>query len=520
MNCSRFAAAGFAAMAIWVALPSVASAADYCVAPNYDCGPNNFQKLQDALQQAASTQEADRVLLGEGTYVAPANQFAFFYNAPQSPVEIVGAGRNRTLITAPTNAIDRVFLLNGGPDSSVHDLTIRIPPKVGEGLRGLVLMTSTARQLDVVADENQGWPIRGADILNDAVLEDSSIALNTSKSTTGVYAGTMSPGDSATVRNTTVVARTGVESIGFTTVDRSRITGGDVGMIARGPDITVRNSLVRQTDTFGALLKAETRSGTDTKLTADGVTLVGQATPDVSGIVATTGDHPAQSIDVDVSNSLIRGAANSLAAATPGIDAGTAKIHTSYSDYDPAGNLAFGATIDSDHATNVGDAGFVDPANGDFRLGAGSPLVDRGDPDVAQGLDIDGNPLVADGNGDGFARRDLGAFELQPAPPTQGDTQAPVITAFHARRSRVSYRLSESARIVVKVQRRLPGKRTRYRTLGTVAKPAKQGANRLKLSRRIRAKDARPGRYRAVIVAIDAAGNHSTKKAAAFRVSR
>ena len=74
--------------------------------------------------------------------------------------------------------------------------------------------------------------------------------------------------------------------------------------------------------------------------------------------------------------------------------------------------------------------------------------------------------------------------------------------------------------MILKIQRRLTGHRARYRTLGKVAKRAKQGPNRLKLSRRIRAKLARPGRYRAVIVAIDAAGNRSAPKVATFRVTR
>jgi hypothetical protein len=73
---------------------------------------------------------------------------------------------------------------------------------------------------------------------------------------------------------------------------------------------------------------------------------------------------------------------------------------------------------------------------------------------------------------------------------------------------------------MVKIQRRLAGHRVRYRTLGKVATPATQGPNRLKLSRRIRAKEVRPGRYRAVIVAVDAAANRSASKAATFRVSR
>ena len=61
----------------------------------------------------------------------------------------------------------------------------------------------------------------------------------------------------------------------------------------------------------------------------------------------------------------------------------------------------------------------MDAAAGDYRLLPGSPLIDAGDPATPQGLDLDGNPLVVDGNGDGNARRDLGAFEFRPAAATR-----------------------------------------------------------------------------------------------------
>jgi hypothetical protein len=519
MNCSRFAAAGIAAMALGVALPSAASATDYCVAPNYDCGVNNVGNLQDALDQAATTQEADRVLLGEGSYVAPPVQTAFSYTNLNSPVEIVGAGRGKTVLTAKEFAVDRVLYLRGAQGSSVHDLTIRIPRKANTSFRGL-MTANIARRLEIVADEVQAGPITGALLDEYAVLEDSSVELSDEQDTTGVLTSTPYPERAVTVRGSSVHAKTGIDTMGYAAIERSRVTGGNVGLLARGGETTIRDSLVRQTWTYGAVLKAVPFSGWHSKLIVDGVTAIGHGTPDVAGIVADT--NSANNVDVRVSNSVIRGAFNALGAVTT--NTGTAKISAEYSDYDGNENFALGgASIGESHVTNVGDAGFLNPANGDYRLRTGSPLVDRGDPDVPQGLDLDGNALVADGNGDGFARRDLGAFELQPAAPQpqpQGDTQPPVISAFRARLARLRYTLSENARVTVRIQRRLAGKRARYRTLGKLSATATQGANRTPVSRRIRRKALRPGRYRAVIVAVDTAGNRSVPKAASFRVKR
>jgi hypothetical protein len=77
----------------------------------------------------------------------------------------------------------------------------------------------------------------------------------------------------------------------------------------------------------------------------------------------------------------------------------------------------------------------VDPAAGDYRLLAGSPLIDTGDPATPQGLDLAGSPLVADGNGDGDARRDPGAFEFQPAPAAGRPSRAAPSPSIVSRRS-------------------------------------------------------------------------------------
>ena len=52
----------------------------------------------------------------------------------------------------------------------------------------------------------------------------------------------------------------------------------------------------------------------------------------------------------------------------------------------------------------------VDPANNDFHLRQGSPLIDTG-ADAGLTKDFEGNPVPQDGNGDGSAEPDIGPYE-------------------------------------------------------------------------------------------------------------
>ena len=56
---------------------------------------------------------------------------------------------------------------------------------------------------------------------------------------------------------------------------------------------------------------------------------------------------------------------------------------------------------------------FVDPAVDDYHLQPGSPCIDAGDNNAPglQGFDFDGKPRILDGDGDGTAVVDMGAFE-------------------------------------------------------------------------------------------------------------
>ena len=63
----------------------------------------------------------------------------------------------------------------------------------------------------------------------------------------------------------------------------------------------------------------------------------------------------------------------------------------------------------------------VDPLGGDFRLAAGSPCIDTGDPAFvpAPCADLDGRLRVWDGDGNGSRFVDMGAYEF--GSPPMGD---------------------------------------------------------------------------------------------------
>jgi glucose/arabinose dehydrogenase len=103
--------------------------------------------------------------------------------------------------------------------------------------------------------------------------------------------------------------------------------------------------------------------------------------------------------------------------------------------------------------------------------------------------------------------------------------------------TRVRYRLSEAARARFTIERRAKGRKkgrkcvaptkknrkahrcTRYRLLkGSFSRASTTGSNSFRFTGRLRSKKLRPGRYRLIMVATDAAGNRSKPKRARFRV--
>jgi hypothetical protein len=302
------------------------------------------------------------------------------------------------------------------------------------------LTINTAQRIEVTEDTVQGNPHYGALLLEGGVLEDSSVTLESAQNTTGVLLGESNQGTPAALRRSVVRAATGVRIDGPGTVERARVIGGNVGVVAAGDNISVSDSLLTINGSFGTVLRAQTQMNGDTNVTADGVTVFASNVPDHGGVAVSTSPDPARNAHLTLTNSIVCGGLAPLLAVGGG--AGKATISASYSDYDSSGSVTLGgnAIITESNVSNVGEAaGLSEETGHEYALLPGSPLLDMGDPASPQGLDLNGEPRVADGNGDGNARRDLGAFELQPAPagggqPPAGGGQGPGTAADTRRR--------------------------------------------------------------------------------------
>ncbi|HEX6228134.1 MAG TPA: choice-of-anchor Q domain-containing protein [Solirubrobacterales bacterium] len=268
---------------------------------------------------------------------------------------------------------------------------------------------------------------------------------------------------------------------------------------------------------------------------------------------------------VDLGNVIARGAAFDLQAVGGG-ETCPATINVAHSNY--RGNAVSLLGVGGVVVDQGGNQTSIDPLlapDGLHQL-AGSPTIDAGIGTPENGsLDIDGEPRTQG------AAPDIGADESvpPPAPVATPDTTAPVgsklrfaprrfrprqartpslsTTSAKKRRkrspqtSRVSYRLSEEARVSFSVQRRvigrkkgkrcLIGKRARrlrkarkcrrfVRVKGGFSHVGGVGTNRFRFSGYVRGRRLRPGVYRMSGVPADAAGNRGRRFSGSFVIAR
>jgi hypothetical protein len=351
-------------------------------------------------------------------------------------------------------------------------------------------------------------------------------------------------------------------------IARSRVTGDYAATADNSPSFTVSRS--RLEARFQALA---VQSGSQSSTATVSDSLLTTSEPgNGAGVFVNSGNAGLTSTLTLRRSTVVTQGANGVAGVeVGGLGAGAGAVNLessvvrttatsgSASDIRRSGTSA--ATFQAQHSSFTTATGDGTPAPGsgsniagdpqidaDGRPVAGSPLIDRGDVAGldAGALDLDGNPRSQDGDADAAcaAVPDIGAFEraavactLPPEEeePPPVDTLAPVISNLSLTRSvfapvagasaagrvrrgtKLRFDLSEAAAVTVAIQRR---KGKRWRAVGSLTRPGQAGRNRIRFGGRLRGRALRPGRYRAVLRATDAAGNRSAAARVRFRVVR
>ncbi len=398
-------------LALWalLALPALAGARAYVV--------TSAAQLTSALSQASLSAEADTIDLAAGTYTGQ-----FEYDG-SSAVTITGAGQTATT------------LANGGGDHTALEL------------RGSGSIVAQRLGVSVTGTNEYGLQLDNAGVVvQDVQLVDQPAATNANAVV--AYAGTLrratisgdfdrgvyapdTGGTLVTVDGLTVAGgsdTTALEGEGTgTSMVASHVKASDVSIAAHasfGGALTVTDSLLEIGT--GANMAAAADDNNNSAAFSSNITLARDT------LVASARNQRGVTIAADrgdamsatVTDTVMTGFATPLDCfATNG---GSGTITSTNLAYDSgatnASECAVGAVRQA--GTIVGDPQFVDPTRGNYRLRAGSPLIDVSDVASPGATDLDGHPRPADGNGDCVRRGDVGAYELL-LPPSAGGVAVP-----------------------------------------------------------------------------------------------
>src|SRR4051794_21847447 len=360
--------------AVGLAAPAAANADDLYVtagAGATTCAQDDPCSLPQAITIADIVSNRDKI------HVVGSLDYSGAVDLSNSPIDLIGSGSgaNGTAIDAGAGA------LVVGTDSSASALRVH-----STGHSAVTLESGAAvDHAEIVGDSN-------------AVSIDA-------------IAGK----DYATIRDSHIEARRGISDGSSVDANGARIERTTIESTAYGVGVEnsrtkIANSVIR-TRAAGA---AGVWSVNTAEISIDGTTIDGGG----AGRVGVESGPIASGATIVLTGSIVRGVTTDLSAnalrAGPGLTVSDSDFATKN-----------GQSI-SDAGGHINpDPSWLDSANGDYRLAGASPVVDRGATRAAAPGETDraGNPRVADGNGDGAAARDMGAFEYQYLPPATAPGQ-------------------------------------------------------------------------------------------------
>jgi hypothetical protein len=429
------------ALVITMAVAPTAGADAFCVDHAGCADPgHNFTTIQQAINAAEANNPAsppaspDLILVGDGVFHEAITE------GGDNPVDIVGSGRRTdgegTLIERDAGSNVRTVVLGvalGGRESTIKDVTIQVPSgneNTGLEVAGEVDNVAVTAAMSPSPPTNSvGISVNGN---GQTTVRDARVDLP--ETALGVLMHL------AKLEGSSVTAGTGLEGDG--TIHGSTI---DANIGAQSSDLKLEDSVMRISGPNGvALSTVGIGFNAFLRLKARHLTVIGDSDPTSLAVLAeaagTAGSD--NSAEVDIRSSILRGFARNFkrSATNAGGHIGTANLTIAYSDYDtsiPEEDNGGPGTLDDTTGNSSANPGFRSAT--DLHLSASSALIDAGDPtspdtsgfEPDSTVDFNGLPRKVDGNGDGVARADIGAFEFRPEPPRQQparDTTAPRIT--------------------------------------------------------------------------------------------
>ena len=397
------------------AVPGVAHGATFCV-QDPSCTGTPQPTLPAAADASSATPEADRIEIGSGR-IPFAGTTAIAYGQ----VEIVGEGRRTTLLQGSGDPGEPV-LISFHPSTVVRDLAVELSSSGGTA--GINMEGGGLVQA-VEVKAYSGTNIYGLVLARGASARDVLVTLPETPSNVGISVD--AEAGTTRIDESTVFGGDAVRIEGASRVDvqRSFLVGGAHALIVHGTADVHVDGLVAHLLSGGESAIRLTGDGSasgDTRVRLRHATLIAQAGAgyalDVFQNAARVGEIVARDVVVrrfDTTARLMTDAVNDVA-----------RLDIAYSAIGSAPPaLVGGENGERQYVAGPGLLFDVDPQffyddGGDYRLTAASPLVDAGEPGGllpgGSPVDLGGVARILDGDGDGTARRDIGAFELAPAP--------------------------------------------------------------------------------------------------------
>jgi hypothetical protein len=425
-----------------------ASATTFCVSDPacVTAGGTASADLGAALSAANANAGPDRVEVGVGTFdEATASGSGFLYiNASNDPLELVGEGPGQTILkdSATMPGFFEPILAVRGPSTTVSGFTFEMSIDSERGLQ----FEQGASASNVEARIGVGTPANttgfvltgtGAETLSNASTDlaagDASLGVNLIgapggtiqdvqiSAESGIFVGVTDASAENVIRRARIIAADGngvTASRGSSTLESSLVqvlSSGDIGLsVSNSNDIT---------EAFDLEARNTTLIGPGSGISATG-----------AGVFADNPDPGVQLPSLLLRDSILFGFTRPLECSQASATDDVPTLTTDYSNYPATGSSISPNCADTFTNTSNVDPAFVNPAS-DFHLMI-SPLVDAGTPGALGGgestTDLDGNPRLVDGDGDGTARRDLGAYERAGVTPPDGGGASPLPRLFSA----------------------------------------------------------------------------------------